>query len=105
MDDFGAGERIRNTPLPFVYVVRLRRALILDRFTLPFALVDLYGWWTILVALLASYTFFGIEKIGVEIENPFGYDPNDLPLERFCEIVSRDVLDPAPAPDPAAAAG
>ena len=91
IDYTGACERIKNTPLPFVYVVHLRRALILYCFTLPFALVDLYGWWTILVALLTSYMFFGIEEIGVEIENPFGHDVNDLPLERFCLTVERDL--------------
>jgi putative membrane protein len=98
IDYLGACERIRNTPLPFVYVVHLRRALILYCFTLPFILVGPYGWWTILVALLTSYTFFGIEEIGVEIENPFGNDPNDLPLEQFCETISRNILAPLPGP-------
>jgi ion channel-forming bestrophin family protein len=26
----------------------------------------------------------GIEAIGLEIENPFGHDPNDLPLNAIC---------------------
>lgn len=90
MDEIGSCERIYRTPLPFVYVVHLRRVLILYCFTLPICLVQYYGWWTILVTLLASYTFFGIEEIGVEIENPFGGDPNDLPLELFCETIERD---------------
>ena len=97
IDYIGSCERIRNTPLPFVYVVHLRRALILYCFTLPFALVQLYGWWTILVTLLAAYMFFGIEEIGVEIENPFGRDVNDLPLETFCQTIERDVLSVAAA--------
>jgi putative membrane protein len=104
VDDLGACERIQKTPLPFVYVVHLRRTLILYCFTLPFALVGLYGWWTILVALLASYMFFGIEEIGVEIENPFGLDSNDLPLERFCRTIEHDVLpilETGPKPEPA----
>jgi len=105
IDYLGACERIRNTPLPFVYVVHLRRALILYCFTLPFALVELYGWWTILVALLASYMFFGIEEIGVEIENPFGNDLNDLPLERFCATIARDVRALTPVAAPAVADG
>ncbi len=90
MDDIGGCERIYRTPLPFVYVVHLRRALILYCYTLPLCLVQFYGWWTIVATLLTSYTFFGIEEIGVEIENPFGGDPNDLPLELFCETIERD---------------
>lgn len=104
VDYLGACERIVRTPLPFVYVVHVRRALFLYCYTLPFVLVGMYRWWTILVVLLAAYTFLGIEEIGVEIENPFGRDANDLPLERYCETVERDVLGvlemPPMAPDP-----
>lgn len=92
VDYIGACERIVKTPLPFVYVVHVRRALLLYCYTLPFVLVGLYGWWTILVVLLAAYTFLGIEEIGVEIENPFSYGANDLPLENYCGTIERDVL-------------
>ena len=39
VDYYGSCERIRKTPLPFVYVVHLRRALILYCFSMPFAIV------------------------------------------------------------------
>jgi putative membrane protein len=92
VDYIGSCERIYRTPLPFVYVVHLRRALFLYCYSLPFALVGLYGWWTILVVFLLAYVLFGVEEIGVEIENPFGLDSNDLPLSRFCQIIERDVM-------------
>jgi putative membrane protein len=92
VDYLGSCERIRKTPLPFAYVVHLRRALILYCVTLPFALVEPFGWWSILVTALISYTFFGIEELGVEIENPFGDDANDLPLEQICETIESDLL-------------
>lgn len=87
----GGCERINKTPLPFAYVVHLRRALVIYCFTLPFALVDLFAWkWiTVLETLFLSYVFFGIEEIGVEIENPFGEDENDLPLEDICESIHK----------------
>lgn len=83
----GACERIHRTPLPFAYVVHLRRALIIYCLSLPFALIDQFGWWTVADVLFVSYIFFGIEEIGVEIEDPFGEDENDLPLERFCQTI------------------
>ena len=92
IDYLGACERILKTPLPFVYVVHLRRALILYCFTLPFILTQLYGWGTIPITMLVAYMFFGIEEIGVEIENPFGDDANDLPLEQFCQTIENDVM-------------
>lgn len=91
VDYLGGCERIQTTPIPYAYMVHLRRALIVYCFTLPFALLDKYGWSTVLIVLLISYIMFGIEEIGVEIENPFGADENDLPLERICENISRNV--------------
>lgn len=91
VDFLGGCERIRKTPLPFAYVVHLRRALIIYCFSLPFALVESFGWFTILDVLFVAYTFFGIEEIGVEIEGPFGDDANDLPLLDICETIHRNL--------------
>lgn len=91
VDYLGGCERIRKTPLPFAYVVHLRRGLIIYCFSLPFALVDSFGWFTILDVLLVAYTFFGIEEIGVEIEGPFGNDENDLPLPEICVTIRHNL--------------
>lgn len=106
VDEIGECERIQNTPLPFAYVVHLRRALVLYLTTLPFVLVDPFGWLTTLCMLLISYVLLGIDEIGVEIENPFGTDSNDLPIESFCSGVEKIILESIPpppaAPPPAA---
>ena len=60
--------------------------------TLPFALVEAYGWSTIFDTLLIAFIFFGIEEIGVEIEDPFGEDDNDLPLEQICGTIEQNLL-------------
>ncbi|MGC4054100.1 MAG: bestrophin family ion channel [Paludibaculum sp.] len=91
VDYLGGCERIRKTPLPFAYVVHLRRALVVYCFTLPFALVGTFGWFTLLDVLLIAYTFFGIEEIGVEIEGPFGDDANDLPMRDISETIRRNL--------------
>jgi putative membrane protein len=98
VDYIGACERIQTTPLPFAYMVHLRRALIVYCYSLPFALVDDFHWVAVPLTLLVAYVFFGIEEIGVEIEGPFGTDENDLPLERFCERIEIDVLGQVPKP-------
>lgn len=87
IDLIGGCERIRNTPLPFAYVVHLRRALMAYCLTLPFALLPSFGWGTFFATVAIAYTMFGIEEIGVEIEDPFGVDDNDLPLERICQTI------------------
>ena len=40
---------------------------------------------------IASFTLFGIEAIGAEIENPFGYDSNDLPQDEYCAIIQAEL--------------
>lgn len=91
IDYIGACERIHKTPLPFAYVVHLRRALILYCFSLPFALVETFKWASVGLVFVLVYTFFGIEEIGVEIEDPFGLDDNDLPLEAICANIEKNL--------------
>ena len=103
IDYLGGCERIHKTPMPFAYMLHLRRALVLYCFSLPFALVDAFGWATVFATFIVSYLFYGIEEIGVEIEDPFGLDDNDLPLERICGTIQNNLtaLLPAGASSPA----
>lgn len=77
----GGCERIANTPLPFTYSVILHRSAYCYCFLLPFGLVDSIGWMTPLVVGFVSYTFFALESLSDEIEEPFGTQPNDLALD------------------------
>ncbi|WP_392531713.1 bestrophin family protein [Nostoc sp. C117] len=93
VDNLGACERILKTPMPLAYAIHLKQLLILYCFLLPFQIVQSLGWWTGLVAALVGFTVFGIEAIGLEIENPFGYDANDLPLDAICKTMKRNIDD------------
>ncbi len=94
IDYLGGCERIHRTPLPFAYVVHLRRAMIIYCLTLPFALLGPSQIWvTPLETFFLCYVFFGIEEIGVEIEDPFGDDENDLPLEDICASILKNTQD------------
>ncbi len=97
IDAVGACERIHNTPLPFAYMVHLRRALILFLATMPLAIVKDFGWATIPATLMISYVMLGVEEIGVEIEDPFGTDDNDLPLKPICENIESNLRGLLPA--------
>lgn len=97
IDALGACERIHNTPLPFAYMVHLRRALIIFLATMPLAIVKDFGWATIPATLLISYVMLGVEEIGVEIEDPFGTDENDLPLKSICENIESNLRGLLPA--------
>ncbi|KAI0326183.1 UPF0187-domain-containing protein [Cubamyces sp. BRFM 1775] len=84
-------ERILTTPLPFVYSVHIRTVWIY-LFFLPFQLVDLFGWYAIPGVAIAAFIYLGMIAAGEEIEQPFGYDENDLDLDFFCRaIVHADI--------------
>lgn len=58
---------------------------------LPFQLVKQLDWITIPATAIAAYIILGLAMIGREIENPFGNDVNDLPLELFCTEIAADL--------------
>jgi putative membrane protein len=59
--------------------------------TMPFGLVFEFKYWTILISTFVLYVFGSIELIAEEIEDPFGVDENDLPLDALCETIEENV--------------
>lgn len=84
-------ERIRTSPIPFAYTIHLKQTLFLYLASLPFQLLSSMGWATIPILFIASFTLLGIESIGGEIENPFGYDENDLRQDDFIDTVRKEL--------------
>lgn len=82
-----ACERIKSTPIPFSYTLLLHRTAYLYCFLLPFGLVDSIGFMTPFVVAIVAYTFFGLDALGDEIEEPFGMATNDLPLDAICRTI------------------
>ena len=98
-------ERIKSTPIPFSYTLLLHRTAYLYCFLLPFGLVDSIGFMTPFVVAIVAYTFFGLDALGDEIEEPFGSSANDLPLDAICraiEINLRESLGDEQIPPPLA---
>ncbi|RDX43028.1 UPF0187-domain-containing protein [Lentinus brumalis] len=86
-DSLSTLERILTTPLPFVYSVHIRYTVWIYLFCLPFQLVDLFGWYAIPGVGMAAFIYLGLIAAGEEIEQPFGYDENDLDLDFFCRAI------------------
>lgn len=95
-------ERILNTPLPVAYSIAISQITWVYVLLLPFQLIDALGWVTIPGTAFAAYVILGIALIGTEIENPFGNDVNDLPLDTYCAQVATelDIIAASPPPNP-----
>jgi putative membrane protein len=87
----GNCERILNTPLPKAYLIHLKHLVGLYLLATPFQLVAELGWLTAPVVGIIGFAFLGIEAIGFEIENPFGHDLNDIPMDRLCDSLVYDI--------------
>ena len=85
-------ERIKSTPLPFPYTLLLHRTIYLFCILLPFAMAEPLGWLTPVITAIVSYTFFGLDEIGDDLEDPFGFDENDLPCNAIMRMLEREVL-------------
>lgn len=90
-DAIGGCERIATTPIPFTYGVILHRVTYLYSLLLPFGLVDSIGPMTPVIVAFLSYTFFALEAVSAEIEEPFGLEPNDLALDAMSETIEQSL--------------
>lgn len=90
VDAQGACEKIRKTPMPFVYVVMIKQLILVYLLTLPFAVGPHCGWWAPVVMAIVSLGLFGIEEASVEIEDPFGLEENCLDMVTYTVTIARD---------------
>jgi len=93
VDYHSSCERIVRTPIPFAYAQHIKLFVTLFCFTVPFAFVDAMKGYTPIAAAIFAFALFGIDEIGVEIEDPFGYDDNDLPIERIAATIKTSTSD------------
>lgn len=110
-------ERVRDTPLPEAYSIAISQISWIYILVLPFQLVSLMNWIAIpgsigepplslflpsliLTKTVAAYIILSFVAIGRELENPFGDDVNDLPLDSYCRQIASeiDIITATPAP-------
>ncbi|MBN9122057.1 MAG: hypothetical protein J0I06_23430, partial [Planctomycetes bacterium] len=75
------------------YLSLLRHGLVLGFLFTPWALVQTLGVWMIAVQAIAVYYVFGIELTAEAVEQPFGFDGDDLLLETYCETIRKSTGD------------
>lgn len=89
-DVVGACERIRNTPIPFSYSSYIKQFVFLYAIMVPFGLVNDYHYGAVVASMFIFFATMGLELLATEIEEPFGVDSNDLPLDAIAAVIARD---------------
>lgn len=93
IDHIGACERILKTPMPLVYAIKTRRFIFTYLLLLPFSLINVIGLMSPLVVLLVAYPLLSLDRIGLELQNPFSKrNLSHLPLDTICDSIKNHAL-------------
>jgi len=90
-DICGGCERIKNTPIPYSYSAFIKKFIFIYVITLPFGWVFSLGYFVVPIVPFILYVLASLELIAEEIENPFGKDANDLPVDQICNNIEKHV--------------
>lgn len=90
-DICGGCERIKNTPIPYSYSAFIKKFIFTYVITLPFGWVFSLGYFVVPIVPFILYVLASLELIAEEIENPFGKDANDLPVDEICSNIEKHI--------------
>jgi len=90
-ETLGRCERINRVPIPLSYTRHTSRFLTAWALLLPLGLWDTEHSQALVVTPLITFLLFGVDQIGVQLEQPFTV----LPLERLMDKVKRDAVEQA----------
>ena len=90
-DICGGCERIKNTPIPYSYSAFIKKFIFIYVITLPFGWVFSLGYFVVPIVPFILYVLASLELIAEEIENPFGEDANDLPVNEICNNIEKHI--------------
>ncbi|KAK0507829.1 hypothetical protein JMJ35_009718 [Cladonia borealis] len=91
-DAYGRMETIRLTSIPIAHLIHQKQVLCLFGCVLPFALVSSMKWFTIPIVVLVTFTLYGIDGIAMQLEDPFGFDKNDIRMDAIVEDVRTEIM-------------
>lgn len=82
--------RIVTTPAPFPYRHLMSTLAFMFTFTLPFGLVAVFGWATVPAVGMVTAAYYGVLRLAMELENPLGFDLNDINLTAIAATVAEE---------------
>ena len=92
MASLGGCQRIKNTPIPYSYSLFIKKFIFLYVITLPIVFFH-FDYWAVLITTFVFYALVSMEVLAEEIEDPFGLDDNDLPVDELCDKIKANILE------------
>ena len=91
LDICGGCERIRNTRVVRSYRTFARQCIFLYLVSFPWGMAHSFGWLAVPLTGMVAYFMLGLETVAEHVEEPFGYDEDDLDLDGLCGTIDRTV--------------
>lgn len=91
IDMVGGCERIANTHVPPAFAFFVKQALLFYALMFPFGWVDTFGFLIIPMMVMIVYILLGLEILSEELEEPFGNNDNELPLNIISTTISKNI--------------
>lgn len=90
-DIIGACERIKKSPIPYSYSLFLKKFIFVYIITIPIFFSHDFGYAIVPLTIFIFYVLVSIEMIAEEIENPFNFDANDLPMDEIANTICKNI--------------
>ncbi|KAG2432141.1 hypothetical protein HXX76_009067 [Chlamydomonas incerta] len=85
MAAFGHCTKLATTQFPFPWAQVVMAFLAILGSLLPFVVTSFVDqlWMAVTLSFIVVLTYWSLNEVATEMEDPFGFDPNDLPLARY----------------------
>lgn len=84
-------EALQDSPPPKTYVMHIRGFILAYAGMIPFGFMDEFQAWVLLFLVVFFYFYAGLEIISDEIEDPFGFDINDIPVTELTALTEKRI--------------
>jgi len=91
-NEMGGCERIKNTVFPATYAAYIHFSVLLFVLLLPFGLIEYFGIVEVPVVIAIATSFFLIESMAINLQDPFENKPTDTPTITISRTIERDVV-------------
>ena len=91
MNVCGGCEKIKTTPISTSWGTFTTQCIGIFLLTLPWGLVDDFGYWTVPISMVVAYVVIAAEVIARYVEQPFGLLEDHLDLESITAAIDRSV--------------
>eukprot|EP00405_Crypthecodinium_cohnii_P009034 CAMPEP_0206430676 /NCGR_PEP_ID=MMETSP0324_2-20121206/6947_1 /ASSEMBLY_ACC=CAM_ASM_000836 /TAXON_ID=2866 /ORGANISM="Crypthecodinium cohnii, Strain Seligo" /LENGTH=526 /DNA_ID=CAMNT_0053896531 /DNA_START=24 /DNA_END=1604 /DNA_ORIENTATION=+ len=94
MVQFHDAAKISSIPFPFPYAQCCDCFLVLHSLMTPFVMSQLVDkpWWAFILSFVQVFVLWSLNYISLEIQNPFGGDPNDLDSREMQQMMNKQLV-------------